>query len=130
MDLLELLGDLGVVKALTLSLRPERFILFCDDLSFEEGDDAYKALKGALDGELAQRADNVLIYATSNHRHLLPDRMADNTATQRIDDEIHPGEAVEEESLPVRALWPVVISILSTRMPIWQQSASGCGTSG
>ncbi|ACO73587.1 DUF815 domain containing protein [Laribacter hongkongensis HLHK9] len=90
-----------------LSLRPERFILFCDDLSFEEGDDAYKALKSALDGGLAQRADNVLIYATSNRRHLLPDRMADNLATQRIDDEIHPGEAVEEKvSLSERfGLW-------------------------
>jgi len=81
-----------------IATRKERFIIFCDDLSFEEGDDAYKALKTALDGGLARRADNVLVYATSNRRHLMPERMADNLAHQKSDNgEIHPGETVEEK---------------------------------
>ena len=58
--------------------RPERFIIFCDDLSFEEGESGYKALKVALDGSISAQSDNVLIYATSNRRHLLPERMSDN----------------------------------------------------
>jgi predicted AAA+ superfamily ATPase len=77
--------------------RPERFILFCDDLSFEDGDSAYKALKTALDGGIASQCDNLLVYATSNRRHLLPDRMSDNLQTRTVDDEIHPGEAIEEK---------------------------------
>ncbi|WP_028497558.1 ATP-binding protein [Microvirgula aerodenitrificans] len=87
--------------------RPERFILFCDDLSFEEGDDAYKALKSALDGGISRRCDNLLVYSTSNRRHLLPDRMRDNLDTRSVDGEIHPGEAVEEKvSLSERfGLW-------------------------
>lgn len=87
--------------------RPERFILFCDDLSFEEGDDAYKALKSALDGGISRRCDNLLVYATSNRRHLLPDRMQDNLDTRAVNGEIHPGEAVEEKvSLSERfGLW-------------------------
>ena len=90
-----------------LAPRPERFILFCDDLSFEEGDDAYKALKSALDGGLSRRADNVLVYATSNRRHLMPERMADNLGQRAADGEIHPAETVEEKvSLSERfGLW-------------------------
>ncbi|WP_024301530.1 ATP-binding protein [Pseudogulbenkiania sp. MAI-1] len=90
------LADLAQIVDL-VAARPERFILFCDDLSFEEGDDGYKALKTALDGGLARRADNLLVYATSNRRHLLPERMSDNRQTQQHDGEIHPGEAVEEK---------------------------------
>ena len=88
--------------------RPERFIVFCDDLSFDEGEAGYKALKSALDGSVAQSGDNVLIYATSNRRHLLPEQMRDNLSYQHTDDgEVHPGEAVEEKvSLSERfGLW-------------------------
>ncbi|PIT21894.1 AAA family ATPase [Snodgrassella communis] len=91
--------DLLTLPALLtmLALRPEKFILFCDDLSFEDGDDAYKALKTTLDGGLSQRCDNVLVYATSNRRHLMPEYMADNTAQTGSGGEIHPQEAVEEK---------------------------------
>jgi hypothetical protein len=88
--------------------RPERFILFCDDLSFEEGESGYKALKVALDGGLTAQSDNVLIYATSNRRHLMPERMSDNaTYTHTEDGDLHPGETVEEKiSLSERfGLW-------------------------
>lgn len=80
-----------------LAARPEKFIVFCDDLSFEEGDDAYKALKTALDGGLSQRSNNVLVYATSNRRHLMPEYMADNIATTGMRGEVHPKEVVEEK---------------------------------
>ena len=76
--------------------RPERFIIFCDDLSFEAGESAYKALKSILDGSIAAPPDNVLIYATSNRRHLMPEYFAENLDTRRVDDEIHPGEAIDE----------------------------------
>jgi len=78
--------------------RAERFIIYCDDLSFEEGEAGYKALKSVLDGSVAQSSDNVLIYATSNRRHLLPEQMKDNlSATYTEDGELHPGEVVEEK---------------------------------
>ncbi len=87
--------------------RPERFIIFCDDLSFEAGESAYKALKSVLDGSVAAAPDNVLIYATSNRRHLMPEYFAENLETHRVGDEIHPGEAMEEKiSLSERfGLW-------------------------
>ena len=87
--------------------RPEKFILFADDLSFEADEPAYKALKSVLDGSFAACPDNVLIYATSNRRHLMPEFHAENLATTRMGDEIHPGEAVEEKiSLSERfGLW-------------------------
>ena len=88
--------------------RPERFVIFCDDLSFEEGEGGYKALKAALDGSVAAAGDNVLIYATSNRRHLMPEFMRENLDTRYQDDgEIHPGETVEEKvSLSERfGLW-------------------------
>ncbi len=87
--------------------RPEKFIIFCDDLSFEAGETAYKALKTVLDGSIAAPPDNVLIYATSNRRHLMPEYFSENLDTQRVDDEIHPGEATEEKiSLSERfGLW-------------------------
>ncbi|MGX4641674.1 ATP-binding protein [Massilia sp. SYSU DXS3249] len=88
--------------------RPERFVIFCDDLSFEEGEAGYKALKVALDGSIATPSDNVLIYATSNRRHLMPEKMSDNAGFKHGDDgELHPGEAVEEKiSLSERfGLW-------------------------
>ena len=80
-----------------LQSRNEKFIVFCDDLSFEHGDDGYKALKTALDGGLSVRADNVLVYATSNRRHLLPEYFADNTGYTGDKGEVHPQEAVEEK---------------------------------
>ena len=88
--------------------RPERFVIFCDDLSFEEGESGYKALKVALDGSVAAQSDNVLIYATSNRRHLMPERMSDNASyTHDEDGDLHPGETVEEKiSLSERfGLW-------------------------
>ena len=87
--------------------RPERFVIFCDDLSFEAGETAYKALKSVLDGSVSAPPDNVLIYATSNRRHLMPEYFSENLETKRVDDEIHPGEAVEEKiSLSERfGLW-------------------------
>ena len=87
--------------------RPERFVIFCDDLSFEAGETAYKALKSVLDGSASAPPDNVLIYATSNRRHLMPEYFSENLETKRVDDEIHPGEAVEEKiSLSERfGLW-------------------------
>ncbi len=88
--------------------RPERFVIFCDDLSFEEGESGYKALKVALDGSISAQSDNVLIYATSNRRHLLPEKMSDNEGYRHVDDgDLHPGETVEEKiSLSERfGLW-------------------------
>jgi len=87
--------------------RRERFILFCDDLTFDAGEAGYKALKVALDGSIAGGAGNVLIYATSNRRHLLPEYMSENLETKHIGDEVHPGESVEEKiSLSERfGLW-------------------------
>ncbi len=91
-----------------VAMRPERFIVFCDDLSFDEGEPGYKALKSILDGSVAQASDNVLIYATSNRRHLLPEYMKENLSYQHTEDgEVHPGEVVEEKiSLSERfGLW-------------------------
>lgn len=91
-----------------VSQRPEKFIVFCDDLSFDEGEPGYKALKSVLDGSVASTTPNVLVYATSNRRHLLPEYMAENlTYTHTADGEVHPGEVVEEKiSLSERfGLW-------------------------
>ncbi len=77
--------------------RKERYIVFCDDLSFEASDAGYKSLKVALDGSIAGSADNVLIYATSNRRHLMPEFMDENLEAKHIDGEIHPGETTEEK---------------------------------
>lgn len=96
-DIIELVSD-----------RPEKFIIFCDDLSFEDGEPGYKALKSILDGSVAAATPNVLIYATSNRRHLLPEYMKENlTYTHTEDGEVHPGEGVEEKiSLSERfGLW-------------------------
>lgn len=96
-DLMDLLAD-----------RPERFVVFCDDLSFDEGESGYKALKSILDGTVSASSANVLIYATSNRRHLLPEYQKDNlTYTHTPDGEVHPGEVIEEKiSLSERfGLW-------------------------
>jgi uncharacterized protein len=88
--------------------RPERFIVYCDDLSFDEGEPGYKALKSMLDGSVSQASENVLIYATSNRRHLLPEYMSENLSYKHTEDgEVHPGEVVEEKiSLSERfGLW-------------------------
>jgi uncharacterized protein len=88
--------------------RTERFVIFCDDLSFDEGEPGYKALKSILDGSVAESTDNVLIYATSNRRHLLPEYMKENLSYRHTDDgEVHPGEVIEEKiSLSERfGLW-------------------------
>jgi predicted AAA+ superfamily ATPase len=88
--------------------RPEKFIVFCDDLSFDDGEPGYKALKSVLDGSVAAASSNVLIYATSNRRHLLPEYMSENLSyTHTADGEVHPGEGIEEKvSLSERfGLW-------------------------
>ncbi|MDR2364881.1 MAG: ATP-binding protein [Zoogloeaceae bacterium] len=88
--------------------RPEKFLIFCDDLSFASGENTYKALKSALDGSIAAPPENTLIYATSNRRHLMPEYFADNLESVRADNgEIHPGETIEEKiSLSERfGLW-------------------------
>lgn len=103
----EHLADLPQIIDL-LRHRQERFILFCDDLSFEDGETGYKGLKTVLDGSVSGQSGNVLIYATSNRRHLLAERAEDNLAFQRSESgELHPGEAVEEKiSLSERfGLW-------------------------
>ena len=102
-DLIDLPDIVDVVAG-----RPEKFIIFCDDLSFEDGEGGYKALKSILDGSVAASTPNVLIYATSNRRHLLPEHMKDNlTYTHTEDGEVHPGEVIEEKiSLSERfGLW-------------------------
>ncbi|MBK1615174.1 AAA family ATPase [Rubrivivax gelatinosus] len=102
-DLVDLPDIVDLVGA-----RPERFVVFCDDLSFDEGEPGYKALKSMLDGSVSQASDNVLIYATSNRRHLLPEYMRENLSYTHTDDgEVHPGEVVEEKiSLSERfGLW-------------------------
>ena len=92
-----------------LAERPERFVVFCDDLSFEAGDAGYKSLKSALDGSVAAQAERTLIIATSNRRHLMPEHMRDNldSSGRGASGEIHPGEAIEEKiSLSERfGLW-------------------------
>ncbi len=101
------LADLPEIAA-RVAARPERFIVFCDDLSFEATDASYKALKAALDGSLAAGADNLLIYATSNRRHLMPEFMRENLESRYDGDgELHPGETAEEKiSLSERfGLW-------------------------
>ncbi|WP_341920983.1 ATP-binding protein [Polaromonas sp. YR568] len=102
-DLTDLPDIVDVVAGLS-----EKFIVFCDDLSFEEGEPGYKALKSILDGSIAAATPNVLIYATSNRRHLLPEYMTENLTYSRSEDgEVHPGEVVEEKiSLSERfGLW-------------------------
>lgn len=103
----ENIGDLAEVTSI-LSRQQGKFILFCDDLSFEEGDVGYKRLKTALDGSIASYNPNILIYATSNRRHLIAERASDNMNTVRgQDDRLHPGEEIEEKiSLSERfGLW-------------------------
>ena len=90
------LVDLAEITDL-IEKRPERFIIFCDDLSFDEGDASYKALKVALDGSVNASTDNMLIYATSNRRHLLPEYMHENLEYKHVGEEIHPGESAEEK---------------------------------
>lgn len=87
--------------------RPERFILYCDDLSFESHELGYKALKAILDGSIARASENILVYATSNRRHLMPESMSDNLDTRHVDGDIHPSESIEEKiSLSERfGLW-------------------------
>lgn len=102
-DLVDLADIVGLIAN-----RPERFIIFCDDLSFETGEPGYKALKVVLDGSIAAASDNVLVYATSNRRHLMPEYLHENlTYAHQDDGEIHPGEGVEEKiSLSERfGLW-------------------------
>ena len=102
-------SDLVDLPAITdlVAPRPERFLLFCDDLTFHGAEEGYIALKVALDGSISTTSENLLIYATSNRRHLMPEYMHENLDTKYVGDEIHPGETVEEKiSLSERfGLW-------------------------
>ncbi|MCA8276511.1 ATP-binding protein [Burkholderia sp. AU30280] len=90
------LNDLPAIVELVRA-RPERYIVFCDDLSFEAGETGYKGLKTVLDGSVASDLSNVLVYATSNRRHLMPEHASDNANVSRAENgELHPGDAVEE----------------------------------
>ena len=89
--------DLPQITAL-LRGRKEHFIVFCDDLSFEAGEAGYKALKVVLDGSMAATSDNILVYATSNRRHLIPEFMAENLETQHLGGEVRPSDTVEEKT--------------------------------
>lgn len=90
------LTDLPDIVELIAS-RPEKFIIYCDDLSFEASETAYKALKVVLDGSLTGASNNLLVYATSNRRHLIPEYFSENLETRHVGEEIHPGEATEEK---------------------------------
>ncbi|WP_418887108.1 ATP-binding protein [Halopseudomonas aestusnigri] len=92
-------ADLVHLSALLplLAGQPWRFVLFCDDLAFEADDSGYKALKTVLDGTVEASPENILLYATSNRRHLLPEHNSDNLSARQVDGEIHPGEAIEEK---------------------------------
>ena len=90
------LADLPRVVEQLVKL-PQRFVLFCDDLSFEAGEGDYRMLKTVLDGSLERAPENVLLYATSNRRHLLPEKQSDNENWQMVDGELHPNEAVEDK---------------------------------
>lgn len=112
-----------------------RFIIFCDDISFEAGDSSYKALKSTIDGSIEMPPENVLIYATSNRRHLLPEEMRDNLGARLIGNEIHHGDAVEEKiSLSERfGLWisfyqidmPMFLNIVDSYFPDYQGDKAG-----
>lgn len=80
-----------------LAGQPQRFVVFCDDLSFDSGSDDYRVLKSVLDGSLEQAPDNVVLYATSNRRHLVAERQSDNANWEHVDGELHPSEAAEDK---------------------------------
>jgi predicted AAA+ superfamily ATPase len=90
------LGDLPDIVELVYD-RPERFLLFCDDLSFSAEEPGYPSLKAILDGSIASNSENLLVYATSNRRHLMPEYMAENELTKHVGGEVHPDESVEEK---------------------------------
>ncbi len=94
------LADLPLIQKL-IETRPEKFIVYCDDLAFNAEDENYRSLKSVLDGSLQSGSSNFIIYATSNRRHLLPEFMHENTPVTRMDvpqyTELHPQEAIEEK---------------------------------
>lgn len=97
-DLVQLPEIVSLIKN-----RPEKFIIFCDDLTFEANDESYKALKVVLDGSVSAASDNVLVYATSNRKNLMPEMMIDNLATKHGfkdngDGEIRPSDTIEEKT--------------------------------
>jgi uncharacterized protein len=92
-DLVQLPEIVALIK-----IRPEKFIIFCDDLTFEANDESYKALKVVLDGSVSAVSDNMLVYATSNRKNLMPEFMADNLATKHADGEIRPSDTIEEKT--------------------------------
>ena len=99
--------------------RRERYIVFCDDLTFDAGEPGYMALKVMLDGTIAAASANMLIYATSNRRHLLPEYFSENLETKHVGEEVHPGESVEEKiSLSERfGVWISFYPVQPGRLP-------------
>lgn len=118
------LVDLPDIAAATAGL-PYRFIVFCDDLSFGSDEPAYKALKVALDGSISGGREHLLIYATSNRRHLLPEYQEENALTRHVGQEIHFSEAVEEKSPCPSALACGWRFMPSTRTVIWASCSTG-----
>lgn len=92
----EQLGELHDI-ATRLAASRERFIIFCDDLSFERNDSDFKALKATLDGSLSSLPENVIVYATSNRRHLVPEYMEENLQSRSVDGELHLSETIEQK---------------------------------
>ncbi len=81
----------------TLATDGRKFIVYLDDLSFEANDDSYKALKACLEGSLQAQPDNVILYATSNRRHLMPESMQDNLDSTMVEGQLHPSDSIEEK---------------------------------
>jgi len=114
-DLVHLLDICDEIRTLEY-----KFIIFCDDLSFEEGDSSYKALKSALEGTIEAPPKNILVYATSNRRHLLSEKMSDNANTEVIDGEIHQGDVVEEK-LSLSDRFGISLSFYSVKQEVYLQ---------
>ena len=100
-----------------LAQQPYHFVLFCDDLSFESGDTGYQALKSVLEGSLAQMPENLMVIATSNRRHLVPEHGSDNAGSRWEDSELHMSDAVEEKLLwPIGLVWRSVFINIQPRI--------------
>ena len=132
-DLVQLPEIVSLIKS-----RKEKFIIFCDDLTFEANDESYKALKVVLDGSVSAISDNMLVYATSNRKNLMPEFMADNLATKHADGEIRPSDTIEEKTALAErfGLWlsfyafdqdeylAICKSWLATFNIVWDESAN------
>ncbi|BFM54694.1 hypothetical protein JUNP402_2819 [Acinetobacter baumannii] len=116
------LSDLPEIQKL-IQKRPEKFIVYCDDLAFNAEDENYRSLKSVLDGSLQSGTSNFIIYATSNRRHLLPEFMHENTPVTRVDvpqyTELHPQEAIEEKNFTLGSFWNVAFILSNGSKPVF-----------